>query len=174
MRCIKVRVPKSKTFYFMLGVTVTITAVILSASVFLVKDNLTAAKFGPDEQYPQGYRIVTPPIPSEIEFAGERVPVENFEVYERVEREFIVSTYFHSLTILAIKRANRWFPVIEPILKRNNVPDDFKYLCVIESTLENVVSPAGATGFWQFMEDAGKKFGLEINSQVDERYHVEK
>ena len=174
MRCIKLRAAKSKTFYFMLGVTITITAVILSASVFLVNDKLTALKFNPDDQYPQGYRIVTPPIPGELEFAGERVPVENFEVYERIEREFIVSTYFHSLTILAIKRANRWFPVIEPILSRNNVPDDFKYLCVIESTLENVVSPAGATGFWQFMQDAGEKYGLEINSQVDERYHVEK
>jgi len=174
MRYKNVRAVKSKTFYFMLGVTVTITAVILSASVFLVNDNLTAAKFNPDEQYPQGYRIVTPSIPSEIEFAGERVPLENFEVYERIEREFIVSTYFHSLTILTIKRANRWFPVIEPILRRNNIPDDFKYLCVTESTLENVVSPAGATGFWQFMKDAGEKYGLEINDEVDERYHVEK
>lgn len=174
MRYIKVRAAKSKAFYFMLGVTVTITAVILSASVFLVNDNLTATKLNPDEQYPQGYRIVTPPIPSKLEFAGERVPVENFEVYERIEREFIVNTYFHSLTILAIKRANRWFPVIEPILRRNNVPDDFKYLCITESTLENVVSPAGATGFWQFMKDAGEKYGLEINSQIDERYHVEK
>jgi hypothetical protein len=95
-------------------------------------------------------------------------------VRERIEREFIVNTYWHSLTILAIKRANRWFPVIEPILKKNNVPDDFKYLCVTESTLENVVSPAGATGFWQFMKAAGKQYGLEINSQVDERYHIEK
>jgi len=73
-----------------------------------------------------------------------------------------------------MKRANRWFPVIEPILKKNNVPDDFKYLCVTESNLENVISPAGATGFWQFMKAAGGKYGLEINSQVDERYHIEK
>ena len=174
MRYIKVRAVKSKAFYFILGVTVTITAVILSASVFSANDDLNAAKISPDEQYPQGYRIVTPTIPAQIHFAGETVPVENFEVRERVEREFIVNTYFHSLTILAIKRANRWFPVIEPILKKNNVPDDFKYLCVTESNLENVISPAGATGFWQFMKAAGKSYGLEINSQVDERYHVEK
>jgi hypothetical protein len=174
MRYVEVRAVKSKAFYFILGVTVTITAVILSASVFLVNDDLITAKLNPDEQYPQGYRIVTPPIPAQIEFAGERVPVENFEVRERVEREFIVNTYFHSLSILAMKRANRWFPVIEPILKKNNVPDDFKYLCVTESNLENVVSPAGATGFWQFMEAAGNKYGLEINNQIDERYHVEK
>ena len=103
MRYIKVRAVKSKAFYFILGVTVTITAVILSASVFSANDDLTAAKINPDEQYPQGYRIVTPTIPAQIHFAGEIVPVENFEVRERVEREFIVNTYFHSLTILAIK-----------------------------------------------------------------------
>ena len=174
MRHIKVRAAKSKAFYFIFGVTIAVAAVILSSSVFLANDNLTETKLNPDEQFPQGYKIVTPTIPGQIEFAGERVPVENFEVLERIEREFIVNTYFHSLTILAIKRANRWFPVIEPILKKNNVPDDFKYLCVTESTLENVVSPAGATVFWQFMKAAGKKYGLEINSQIDERYHVEK
>lgn len=174
MRYIKVRAAKSKAFYFMLGVTITVTAVILSASVFLANDDLTGTKLNPDEQYPQGYKIVSPAIPDQIEFAGERVPVENFEVRERIEREFIINTYFHSLTILAMKRANRWFPVIEPILKKYNVPDDFKYLCVTESNLENVISPAGATGFWQFMKAAGGKYGLEINSQVDERYHVEK
>ncbi len=168
------RAAKSKAFYFILGVTITLTAVILSASVSLFDDELNGTKLNPDEQYPQGYRIVTPPIPDQIEFAGERVPIENFEVFERIEREFIVNTYFHSLTILAIKRANRWFPVIEKILKKNNVPDDFKYLCIAESTLENVVSPAGATGFWQIMKAAGEKYGLEINSQIDERYHVEK
>ena len=91
-----------------------------------------------------------------------------------MEREFLSNTYWHSATILALKRANRWFPVIEPILKKNNIPDDFKYLCVAESNLENVVSPAGATGFWQFMKPAGEKYGLEINSLVDERYDVGK
>ena len=116
MRYIIVRAAKSKVIYFMLGVTITVTTVILSASVFLANDDLTKTKLNPNEQYPQGYRIVTPTIPGQIEFAGERVPVENFEVLERIEREFIVNTYFHSLTILAIKRANRWFPVIEPIL----------------------------------------------------------
>ncbi|GAG67684.1 unnamed protein product [marine sediment metagenome] len=157
MRHIKVRAAKSNVFYFMLGVTITVTAVILSASVFLANDDLTGSKLNPEEQFPQGYRIITPAIPGQIEFAGERVPIENFEVRERIEREFIVNTYFHSLTILAMKRANRWFPVIEPILKKNNVPDDFKYLCVTESNLENVISPAGATGFWQFMKAAGER-----------------
>jgi hypothetical protein len=93
-------------------------------------------------------------------------------VFERIEREFISNTYFHSATVLALKRATRWFPVIEPILKKNNIPDDFKYLCVAESNMDNVISPAGATGFWQFMKPAGEKYGLEINSLIDERYNV--
>ncbi|MEE9431758.1 MAG: transglycosylase SLT domain-containing protein [Melioribacteraceae bacterium] len=124
--------------------------------------------------FPQGYKIVTPKVPNQIEIFGEKVPLNNFEVYERVEREFIVNTYWHSLTVLTLKRANRWFPIIEPILKKNNVPDDFKYLCVTESTLRNLTSPRNAVGFWQFVKSAGKQFGLEINKEVDERYNVEK
>ncbi len=100
--------------------------------------------------------------------------LENFEVYERLDREMIVNAYWHSATILALKRANRWFPVIEPILKRNNIPVDFKYLAVAESNLENVISPAGATGFWQFIKSAATQYGLEVNDEVDERYDVEK
>ena len=78
------------------------------------------------------------------------------------------------MTILTIKRANRWFPIIEPILKKNNIPDDFKYLCVTESTLLNLTSPANAVGFWQFLSSAAKEYGLEVNDEIDERYNVEK
>ena len=127
-----------------------------------------------EESSPQNYNIVIPPIPDRIDFCGEPVPLYNFEVYERLEREFVVNTYWHSLTILTIQRANRWFPVIEPILKENNIPDDFKYLCVTESTLLNLTSPANAVGFWQFLKSAGTEYGLEINKEVDERYHLEK
>ena len=164
---------KSKFYFFFLGIAITIGFGILLATLLLT-DNTTNANSEPDEEFPQGYRIVSPEIPNYLEFAGEKIPTENFEVYERMEREFLSNTYWHSATILAIKRANRWFPVIEPILKKNNIPDDFKYLAVAESNLENVISPAGATGFWQFMKPAGEKYGLEINSQVDERYDVEK
>jgi len=164
---------KSNFYFFFLGITVTIGLGILVATLLLT-DNTTNANSEPDENFPQGYRIVSPEIPNYLEFAGEKIPTENFEVYERMEREFLSNTYWHSATILAIKRANRWFPVIEPILKKNNIPDDFKYLSVAESNLDNVVSSAGATGFWQFMNEAGEKYGLEINSQVDERYDVEK
>lgn len=115
-----------------------------------------------------------PEIPSEVYLFGEKVPLENFEVYERLDRELVVNTYWHSSTILALKRAARWFPIIEPILKQNDVPVDFKYIAVAESNLENVVSPAGATGFWQFIKSAATEYGLEVNDEVDERYHVEK
>lgn len=109
----------------------------------------------------------------DITFAGERVPLEMFNIRERYERELLSTCYFHSNTMLLVKRSKRWFPVIEPILKKYGIPEDFKYLCVAESTLTNAVSPAGAVGFWQFMEATGKEYGLEINSEVDMRYNVE-
>ena len=109
----------------------------------------------------------------DITFAGERVPLEMFNIRERYEREILSTCYFHSNTMLLLKRSARWFPVIEPILRKNGIPDDFKYLCVTESTLTNAVSPAGAVGFWQFMENTGKDYGLTINDDVDMRYNVE-
>ncbi|MGE5499386.1 MAG: lytic transglycosylase domain-containing protein [Syntrophothermus sp.] len=119
-------------------------------------------------------QITSPAIPAALDFCGEKVPLDKFYVRERIDREMIVNSYFHSATILAFKRANRWFPVIEPILRKNNIPDDFKFLCVIESNLENAVSPANAVGFWQFTEGAAARYGLEVNDIVDERYNVEK
>ena len=109
----------------------------------------------------------------DITFAGERVPLEMFNIRERYERELLSTCYFHSNTMLLVKRSKRWFPVIEPILREYGIPDDFKYLCVAESTLTNAVSPAGAVGFWQFMEKTGKEYGLEIHKDVDMRYNVE-
>jgi membrane-bound lytic murein transglycosylase D len=167
------KINKSNFYFFFLGIAITIGLGFFLITLVL-SNSKTNANNNPDEDFPQGYRIVSPEIPTYLEFAGEKIPTENFEVHERMEREFLSNTYWHSATILAIKRANRWFPVIEPILKKNNIPDDFKYLAVAESNLENVISPAGATGFWQFMQTAGEKYGLEINSQVDERYDVEK
>ena len=113
-------------------------------------------------------------LPDELSFAGERVPLENFDTRESLEREIIVSAYRHSSTILIIKRAARYLPVIEPILKKNGIPDDFKFLVAAESEYSNMISPAGATGFWQIMQATGREYGLEINSVVDERYHLEK
>jgi hypothetical protein len=120
------------------------------------------------------YRIYAMPLPDKLEFAGETVPIDRPDVRESFDRELLVNTYWHSNTLLAIKRAYRWFPVIEPILKANEIPDDFKYLAVIESALSNASSPAGAKGFWQMLEETGRGYGLQIDEQVDERYDVEK
>ncbi|MFA7229027.1 MAG: lytic transglycosylase domain-containing protein [Melioribacteraceae bacterium] len=119
-------------------------------------------------------RIYSPTFPDTLDFCGEKVPLEDFDVRERIEREILVNSYWHSATLLYFKRANRWFPVIEPILKENGIPDDFKFMAVAESGLINAVSPDGASGFWQLMEPAAKKYGLEISNEVDERYDVEK
>lgn len=127
-----------------------------------------------DKRVADAYQISAIEIPRDLNFAGEPVPMEDPEVMERVDREFLVNTYWQSNALLLIKRANKYFPIIEPILAKNGVPDDFKYLAVAESALMNAVSPAGATGFWQIMRETGKEFGLEVNGNVDERYHLEK
>jgi membrane-bound lytic murein transglycosylase D len=120
------------------------------------------------------YKVRAIDIPADLNFANESVPVDDPEVMERIDREFLVNTYWQSNALLLMKRANKYFPIIEPILKKNGIPDDFKYLAVAESGLQNLISPAGATGFWQIMKGTGKDFGLEINENVDERYHLEK
>ena len=114
------------------------------------------------------------PFNSNYTFGGERVPIENHDIKERLDRELTVNSYRHSSTVLNIKASQRYFPVIERILAEENVPDDFKYLAVAESALQNATSPAGAKGIWQFMKGTGIEYGLEINSEIDERYHLEK
>lgn len=116
----------------------------------------------------------TPPLPSRLQFAGEEVPLDVYYVREALDKELIINCYQHSKTLQIIKRSARFFPVIEQILKEEGVPEDFKYLCVAESGLENVVSPAKAAGFWQFIPSTGKNYGLEISEDVDERYQLEK
>ncbi len=126
-----------------------------------------------DKSVAEEYRITSIEIPEDLNFAGEKVPQEDPEIMERIDREFLVNTYWQSNAVLLMKRANKYFPIIEPILAKNGIPDDFKYLAVAESGLQNVVSPAGAAGFWQIMKGTGKEYGLEVNSNVDERYHLE-
>lgn len=114
-------------------------------------------------------------IPERITFAGEETVFDRYDKRERMDRELNSFTYFHSTTMLLIKRANRIFPIIEPILKKEGVPDDIKYLAVIESNLDHrAVSPAGAVGLWQFLQSTGRENGLEVRTDVDERYHIEK
>ena len=110
----------------------------------------------------------------DFDFCGEKLPMDNFDVLQRFDAELLRNVYYHSSTILSIKRANALFPIIEPILKKEGVPDDLKYLAVAESNLSNAISPAGASGVWQFMKGAAGEFNLEVNGEVDERYHLEK
>jgi peptidoglycan lytic transglycosylase D len=113
-------------------------------------------------------------LPDNVTFAGEKMPLNNFDTRESLDREILISAYRHSSTIMIIKRANRYLPLIEKILRENNIPDDFKYLAAAESEYSNMISPAGATGFWQIMAETGKEEGMEINNIVDERYNIEK
>ena len=126
-----------------------------------------------EQQSSQTLRVEALDIPNVMTFAGERVPLQDTDVRERLDREIHVNTYWHSNMLLIIKKANRFFSEIEPLLKKYNLPDDFKYLAVAESGLDNVTSHAGASGFWQFMKATGKEYGLEINNYVDERYNLE-
>jgi len=121
---------------------------------------------------PQEIRSVD--VNKQYSFAGENLPMTNFDAVERLDRELLVNSYWHSSTVLNIKSAQRYFPIVEPILAANGIPDDFKYLAVIESNLRNVTSPAGAKGIWQIMKPTAEYYNLEINGEVDERYHIEK
>ncbi len=144
----------------------TTTIVVASSFIFASTLSETIADIIPNE-----YSVTLPPSAN---FAGERAPLELIDVKERFDRELIVNANLHSSTLLIVKRAERYFPIIEPILKKNNIPDDFKYLCVIESSLSNAVSSAGASGFWQFMKGTANDFNLTVDDYVDERYNLEK
>ncbi len=121
------------------------------------------------------YCVTSPTVPRSITFAEEHIDLDRYDLRERMDRELMAFTYMHSSTQLTIKRANRYFPVIEPILQANGIPDDFKYLAVIESSLNTLAkSRAGAAGLWQFMPATGREYGLEVNTHIDERYHIEK
>lgn len=122
----------------------------------------------------KGSKVVAVPIPSQINFAGEQVALDKFEVKERLDRELLVNSYWQSNSLLMIKRSKRAFEIIEPILAEYDVPEDFKYLAVAESGLLNVTSSAGAKGVWQFMQSTAKSYNLEVNGEVDERLHLEK
>lgn len=137
--------------------------------------------FGPcqsmaqEQEEPQhmSYSCIT--VPKSVEFCGIPIDLTRFDRHERMDRELMAFTYMHSTSLQIIKRANRYFPVVEPILKENGIPDDFKYLMAIESNVNPLArSGAGAAGLWQFMQGTAREFGLEVNHHVDERYHVEK
>lgn len=120
------------------------------------------------------YKWYATPLPKSMSFAGEKVPLERWEIRERLDRELLMNYYMHGSTLYILKLSSRVFPVIEKKLKENGLSDDFKYLCVAESSLQNPTSPAGAVGYWQFMRETGTRYGLEITDEVDERYNLEK
>jgi len=126
------------------------------------------------EAYSKYYKIFAIELPKELNLFGEPVPIQRYDVRESFDREILINTYWQSQTLMFFKRANRWFPSIEKILRKYNLPDDLKYISIIESGFMNVKSPAGAAGFWQFMKPTAKSYGLEINDEVDERYNLEK
>jgi membrane-bound lytic murein transglycosylase D len=163
--------PDRKTVIAALTLVVAIIIVFWVAQGF--RDTGTGQREVPG-QSDTAYNIKSFKLPDLVTFAGEKMPLENFDTRESLEREILISAYRHSSTILIIKRANRYLPMIEKILKEYNIPDDFKYLAAAESDYTNMVSPAGATGFWQIMPETGREEGMEINQVVDERYHIEK
>lgn len=120
------------------------------------------------------YKWYAPALPKAISFAGEATPLNRWEVRERLDRDILANYYMHGGLLYILKLSTRYFPEIEARLKANGVPDDFKYLCVAESSLQHLTSRAGAQSLWQFMDATGKEYGLEINSEVDERYDVAK
>jgi hypothetical protein len=149
---------------------------ILALPVVLLLPLTACSNSGSQQPDSIGTHLFTPvELPEKLEFAGEKVPMEYYDVRENLDRELLSTVYFHSQTIRYIKNAPRYFSIIEPILKSNGVPEDFKYLCVAESGFDvRAVSPAKAVGLWQLLESAAKENGLEINAEVDERYHIEK
>ncbi|MBX2829180.1 MAG: transglycosylase SLT domain-containing protein [Flavobacteriaceae bacterium] len=126
-----------------------------------------------EERLLNDYNVYALELPEAINFAGERVPLEDPDIRERMDRELLVNTYWQSNGLLVFKRANKFFPIIEPLLEQYGIPEDFKYLAIAESALQNNRSPAGAAGFWHFLKGTGREYGLEINDYVDERYNLE-
>ena len=140
--------------------------------VYALQDAPTDENF--EKKLINDYNVYAIQVPDNLDFAGEPMPLKSPDILERMDKELLVNTYWQSNGLLMFKRAKKYFPIIEPILAKHGIPDDFKYLAVIESGLTNAVSPAGARGVWQIMPATGRENGLEVNDNVDERYHLEK
>ena len=152
---------------------ITIGFILLLGGLVLISNNIAVGTAFMTYGLGEPSKVYALHIAKEYTFAGETVVIDEADLRQRMDKELLVNTYWQSNMMLMIKRSNQYFPLIERILKEEGVPDDFKYLAVIESGLENVISPAGAKGFWQILRSTGKEMGLEVNSNVDERYHLE-
>jgi Soluble lytic murein transglycosylase and related regulatory proteins (some contain LysM/invasin domains) len=158
---------KKQLLYLVSGLVMGVSATLL----------LSHQAVGDDEQPRSAVPsvVTSPQVPTSVDFAGQTIDLSRADLHERMDREILAFTYSHQLTMLMLKRANRIFPIVEPLLKECGVPDDLKYLMVIESNLDpGIVSRAGAAGLWQFMPATGREYGLEVNDNIDERYHIEK
>jgi membrane-bound lytic murein transglycosylase D len=149
------------------GSTLLLSFALLLLSFLCDPQNITSPGNSPEKK-------CTPYIPDELTFCDEKVPLKYFDVRESLERELLINSYYHSQTIMFLKKGNRFFNEIEPILKENDIPDDFKYLMVAESGFQDIVSPAGAAGQWHFLDATAREYGLEVNDEVDERYNLAK
>jgi membrane-bound lytic murein transglycosylase D len=163
---------KRSIIYFISGLLVGVLGI---TAIALKKiDSATTAVEVSAEGRPQ-YKWYAPPLPSTLEFCGEPVPLDRWDIREKLDRELLVNSYSHGGQLYILKLAGRYFPIIEERLKANGVPDDLKYICIAESSLQqNALSVVGAASFWQFMKDTGPRYGLEINDEVDERFNVVK
>jgi len=165
--------PKTRSLlYFLAGLAIGVT-VVTGVSLKTIDPGTTSVEVNADGRPQYQWRV--PPLPSSIDFCGEPVPLDKWEVREKLDREVLVNSYLHGSQLYILKLAGRYFPTIEERLRVNGVPDDFKYVCVAESSLQqNALSVAGAASFWQFMKDTGPNYGLEINDEVDERFNAVK
>ena len=159
-----------------IGFSIAILAVITISAIQMADANLEIKEMpstNDGKTFVPGYQIHSLPMPVGLSFAGEEVPLDDPDIMERFDNELLSNVYFQSNAVKLIKKSKKFFPIIEPILKENGIPDDFKYLAVAESALTNAVSPAGARGFWQFMPATAREYGMEVNDNVDERYEME-
>lgn len=162
------RTPSS--LYKKLGVSVFAFIVV----TIILKLSFSKIQYSENDYANGNFKVLGLNIPSKLDFAGELVPQNDYEIKESLEQEFFANKSWKSSSLVLFQKAQKWFPLIEPILKREGIPDDFKYIAVIESHLSNVVSPMGAAGFWQLMPNTAQGYGLIVNQEVDERYDVEK
>ena len=168
---------KLKKATYITGISVFVTviiAVVIKLFVFSSPNNLPLNDDDYYKEMKKNYIIYSPKIPQNIDFAGEKVPIDRFDTYQSIDYEMLKILYWHSETILYIKRMDEVFAIVDPILKKNGIPEDFKYLLVTESGMINVVSPAGAAGYWQFLKRTAQEYNLEVNNEVDERYNLVK
>ncbi len=166
----------NKIFYFS-GITTIVlllTAIIIKLFIFSSPSDSNENDENYYKEMKKNYIIYSPKIPENIDFCGEKVPLKRFDVKQSLDYELLKVMYWHSETILYIKRMDAVFAVVDPILKKYKIPEDFRYLLVTESGMTNVVSGSHAEGYWQFMKPTALDYGLEINDQVDERYDLQK